>query len=343
MLNVEKVGCADGNQDVYQITLSHKDGLKAVVSNAGASLISLFAPDSNGHVQDLVLGPANPMTRLEPGPMFGVTLGRAAGRTRDARYTHRGQTVHLSPNKKGCHCHGGYRGFDKRVFEIQACAPDRVVMGYTSPDGEEGYPGNLSLTVEYALEGRNLCIRYNATCDADCLVNLSNHIYWNLAGEASGSLAGHTVWLNSRYVARQDQDMILDGTLIPVTATPFDFTHPRRVIQDAPSGNSLFDLIGWYDHDFAIDNRDEPVAWIHDGIANRDMRVYSDRPGFHFYIYSFQNQDFTGKQGQIYSGPCGICVMPMYLPNSANISHWPRPILFAGEKYESTTRFALDW
>ena len=343
MQNMIVAGVTAEGREVFLISLEDASGLKAVVSNAGASLISLEAPDAAGERRDLVLGPADPMTRLAPGPMFGITLGRCAGRVRNAQYTYNGETVRLSPNKKGHHGHGGYRGFDKHVFDVLECAENRVSLGYRSPDGEEGYPGNLDLKVTYALEGRELRIRYQARCDKDSLVSLSNHIYWNLAGEDSGSLSSHTARLFSRRVARQDAELVLDGTLLPVEGTPFDFTRERPLIQKAPSGNLQFDRIGWYDHDFMLENADGLATQIRDARSGRGMRVYTDRPGFHFYIYDFTDQGFSGKHGQLYAGNCGFCVMPMYLPNSVNVPDWPSPILRAGELYDSTTRFAFEW
>lgn len=343
MQNMKSAGFTPEGREVFLVTLRAASGLKAVVSNAGASLISFFLPDSTGEAQDLVLGPADPMARLAPGPMFGITLGRCAGRVRGAQYVYNGETVRLSPNKKGHHGHGGYRGFDKHVFDVLECTDERAVFSYRSPDGEEGYPGNLCLKVTYALQGRELLICYQAACDKDCLVSLSNHVYWNLAGEDSGELTGHTARLFSSRVARLNEEMLPDGTLLPVEGTPFDFTSEKPLVRKAPTGNGQFDLIGWYDHDFEIDSRDGQAARIRDARTGREMRVYTDRPGFHFYIYDFPAGEERGKHGQFYEGNCGFCVMPMYLPNSVNIPEWPNPILRAGEKYDSVTRFAFAW
>lgn len=206
-------------RDICVYKIGEEGGLTAEVSNAGACLLSLLVLDDQGRMADVVLGSGDPCAALRPGPMFGVTLGRCAGKTRAARYTYRGQTVKLSANKGCHHGHGGFRGFDKRVFALEHIEKDRVTFLYDSPDGEEGYPGKVQLHVSYRIEGMKLSIHYYAVSDADTPLNITNHIYWNLNGYDAADISGHELCLNARWLAALDEELIPTGELVPVAGT----------------------------------------------------------------------------------------------------------------------------
>lgn len=316
--------------------LKAKDGFSAVVTEAGASVLALRVPTAHG-IKDVLLGDMSPQSRLQPGPMFGATLGRCAGRIKDGEFLLNREAIKLSRNSGENHCHGGVRGFDKRVFEAIDVQENAVTMRYLSSDGEEGYPGNLDLQVRFSVsEDQTLEIEYTAVSDQDTVVNISNHVYFNLGVHPEGSVDGHIVKI------RADEISVPDTTGVPVRRMPvagsrFDFRQPR------PIG------AGDYDHNYILNPtqkasaaQDVPAAQVFCPETGLQLRAYTDMPAMQFYVADFSGFGLRGKQGELYDGRCGFCLEAQYTPNAVNLSEEIQPILKKGAQYRHCVRFQIE-
>lgn len=342
-LNCIDTGYLVENIPVQIFTISGEEGITAKITNAGASVLSLCLPDNDGGSTDIILGDADPISRLLPGPMFGVTLGRCAGRIRNAGYEYGGRLVRLSPNKKGHNCHGGFRGFDKHMFEVAEAGESYLALLYESPDGEEGFPGKLTLKVTFCIEKRNFKISYEAVTDRDCPVSLSNHLYINLSGHGSGEITGHEMQLNADCLEHQDEQRVADGELLDVADTVFDFRKLKSMMPPYPVSHPQWKLNDEYDHTYLLRKERKEAAIVKDSKSGRTLKLYTDLPAVHFYVCDFSREECIGKDGIRYDGRCSFCLEPMYPQNAVNLPNLPSPILHKGEVYNSTTVFAFDW
>lgn len=342
-MNYVDTGYLVENIPVQIYTIRGGEGIEAKITNAGASVLSLCLPDKEGGMTDIILGDDDPISRLLPGPMFGVTLGRCAGRIRNASYQHNNKVVKLSPNKKGHNCHGGFRGFDKHMFKVVDVGESHLVLSYQSPDGEEGFPGNLSLTITFSIEKRDFKIHYEAMTDKDCPVSLSNHFYINLAGHDSGEITGHKMQLNADYFEHQDKERVADGKLVDITDTVFDFREFKTMVPPYPISHPQWKLNDEYDHTYLLRKERKEAAVVKDSVSGRTLRLYTDLPAVHFYVCDFSREECIGKGGIQYDGRCSFCLEPMYPQNAINLQNLPSPMLYKGDIYNSTTIFSFDW
>jgi aldose 1-epimerase len=320
--------------DLY--TLTNANGLVAKVTTYGAIITELHVPDRQGELGDIVLGFDNLEQYLKGHPYFGATVGRFANRIANARFTLDGKTYTLAAKNGPNHLHGGLKGFDKVLWHAEPQAGAVVKFTYTSPDGEEGYPGTLAVAVTMALTDANeLRLDYTATTDKPTPVNLTNHSYFNLAGE--GNVLNHELMLAADYYTPSDSGLIPTGEIKPVKGTPMDFTTPQ------PIGACFSQLhtnpIG-YDDNYVLNGGGKGLALAaraHDPKSGRIMEVHTTQPGVQFYTANFLNGSLTGKRGIVYRQHCAFCLETQHFPDSVNQPTFPSVILRPGHTYRQTT------
>jgi aldose 1-epimerase len=325
--------------DIYHFT--NKNGLTAKVLTYGATLIELHVPDRAGKLGDVVLG-FDDLSHYEKGhPFFGSTVGRVANRIAKGRFSLGGKEYVLAVNNGPNHLHGGLKGFDKRVWRaaiVSTAGGPSVRFNYVSPDGEEGYPGKLEAAVTYTLTDRDeLRLEYSATTDKQTPVNLTNHTYFNLAGE--GDVLNHIVQFEVDKYTPVDDTLIPTGELKSVLNTPFDFRKPTAIgarIDDVPGS------AGGYDHNLVVHKGAGGVnrfARVVEPSAGRVMEASTTEPGFQFYTGNFLDGSLTGKRGVIYHKHAGFCLEAQHFPDSVNHPSFPSVILQPGQVYRQTTLY----
>jgi len=320
--------------DLYTLTNAH--GLVAKVATYGTIITELHVPDRKGELGDVVLGFDNLEQYLKGHPYFGATVGRVANRIAKGRFTLDGKSYSLATHNGPNHLHGGLKGFDKKVWKAEPQAGAAVNFGYTSPDGEEGYPGTLAVTVAIALTDANeLRLDYTATTDKATPVNLTNHSYFNLAGE--GSALDHELMIAADYSTPRDAALIPIGEIAPVKGTPLDFTTARPIgSQFARLHNSP---IG-YDDNFVLRGSGNGLALAARAFepkSGRVMEVHTTQPGVQFYTANYLNGSLTGKRGIAYGQHSAFCLETQHFPDSVNQPKFPSVILRPGQTYRHTT------
>jgi aldose 1-epimerase len=301
--------------------LSHPSGISATVSELGATLRTLSVPDRDGKSGNILVGFGSPEEWLNNGPFFGSTVGRYANRIAGGKFSLDGKEYQLATNNAGNHLHGGTKGFDKLVWKTQSVGESSIRLSLLSPDGDEGYPGNLNVTVEYTLGERSLTWKATATTDKATPVNLTNHAYFNLSGDPSAPILDHVLRIDAEKYLPVDETLIPTGELAPVASTGFDFTSPTSI------GENLAKMDGSFDHTFVLTKpqRPRPAAVVRDAASGRTMELYTNKPGLQLYLSSP-----FGKPNS------AICLEPQHFPNSPNQANFPSPILRPGETYSHT-------
>jgi len=338
---------ADGQGvDIY--TLTNANGVEARITNYGGIVVSLKTPDRNGKMDDIVLGFDSLDEYLKGHPFFGALAGRYANRIAKGRFTLNGVEYKLAVNNGENHLHGGIKGFDKVVWKArQVPAKDGVALELThlSKDGDEGYPGNLSVTVVYSLTDKNeLKIDYSATTDKDTVINLTNHSYFNLAGQGSGDILNHQMMINAKSFTPVDSTLIPTGELRNVTGTPFDFTQPTAIGARVSQEEEQLKFGQGYDHNFVVNGQSgvlRQAAKVSDPATGRVLEVLTTEPGVQLYIGNFLNE-MKGKAGKSYNRRHGFCLETQHFPDSPNKPSFPSTVLKKGGKYQTTTVFKFS-
>jgi aldose 1-epimerase len=336
-------GTTPDGQAVELYTLRNSKGAEARIMNYGGVLVSLKVPDRTGALGDVVAGLDSFQDYLKPPPYFGAIIGRYGNRIGNARFTLNGVEYNLSKNDGQNSLHGGARGFDKRLWRANLVSPQSLQLKYRSADGEEGYPGNLDVTVKYTLTDANeLRIDYLATTDKETVVNLTNHSYFNLAGE--GDILAHEVTINADRFTPIDKGLIPTGELKDVTGTPFDFRTATPIGKRIEEKDQQLMFAGGYDHNWVLNrsgNGLETVAKVSDPKSGRVMEVLTTQPGLQFYTGNFLDGTLKGK-GRTYTRRSAFCMETQHFPDSPNKPGFPSTVLEPGSVYESTTvyRFA---
>ena len=336
-------GTTPGGQTVELYTLRNSKGAEARIMNYGGVLVSLKVPDRTGALGDIVAGLDTFQDYLKPPPYFGAIIGRYGNRIGNARFTLNGVEYNLSKNDGQNSLHGGARGFDKRLWRADLVSPQSLELKYRSADGEEGYPGNLDVTVKYTLTDANeLRIDYSATTDKETVVNLTNHSYFNLAGE--GDILAHEVTINADRFTPVDKGLIPTGELKDVTGTPFDFRTATPIGKRIEQKDQQLIFAGGYDHNWVLNrsgNGLETAAKVSDPKSGRVMEVLTTQPGLQFYTGNFLDGTLKGK-GRTYTRRSAFCMETQHFPDSPNQPKFPSTVLKPGSVYESTTvyRFA---
>ena len=327
-----------------QFDLKNAKGMEVRLVAYGARITSIKVPDRHGDFADVVLGFDTVETYRSSlkKPYLGVTLGRYAGRIANGRFTLDGVEHVLAKNNGPNHNHGGLIGFDKVVWDAKQIE-NSVAFHRTSPAGEEGYPGNLDVCVTYTLTDKNeLIIDYRATTDRATPVNLSNHSYFNLAGEGSQTVLLHDLKINADAMLPIDKTSVPTGKIAPVADTPFDFRQPKPVGRDIDQPNEQLANGSGYDHTFVLNPRKAgsmPVATLYEKTSGRMMKVFTDQPGLQLYTANFLDGSLTGKSGRPYARQSALCLETQHFPDSPNQSQFPNTILWPGETYQSRTTY----
>jgi len=349
MISQQTFGKTQDGTAVDIFTLTNSNGVEVRAITYGGIIVSLRTPDKNGKLDDIVLGFDTLDSYLGKHPYFGAIIGRYGNRIGNAKFTLDGVEYKLAANNGPNSLHGGLKGFDKAVWKAQSLENDQgvgVVFTHTSPDGEEGYPGNLTAKVTYTLTNQNeLIFDYEATTDKPTPVNLTQHTYFNLAGAGKGDVLGHEVLLNADSFTPVDSNLIPTGEIRKVAGTPFDFTKPTAVGARINQDDEQLKLAGGYDHDFVINRRgEEPshAARVYEPTSGRVLEVSTTQPGVQLYTGNFLDGTLTGKGGHVYQKRSGLCLETQHFPDSPNKPDFPSTILRPGETYRSRTIFKFS-
>jgi aldose 1-epimerase len=325
--------------DIYTLD----DGiLEARIMTYGGIVVSLKVPDRAGKVADVVLGYDSLDKYLTNPPFFGAIIGRYANRIAEGKFKLNGKVYSLPINNGPNSLHGGTHGFDKVVWSAQPIE-NGVELKYLSKDGDQGYPGNLSTTVRYTAAGGALRIEYLATTDKETVLNLTNHSYFDLAGEGSGKILQHRVQINASRFTPVDANLIPTGELKAVSGTPFDFRTPHAIGERINDNDEQLRNAKGYDHNYVIDRKSgeelEQAATVEDPASGRVLQVLTTEPGVQFYSGNFLSPAIVGKQGHVYDQRSGFSLETQHFPDSPNHPNFPSTILKPGSQYHSITVF----
>jgi len=327
----------DGKQ-VELYTLTNSNDLRVRITNYGAILVSLEVPDRKGNLADITLGFDTLDGYLKGHPYFGATVGRYANRIGKARFVLEGTEYKLAANNNENHLHGGIKGFDKVVWKAEEIVTEdgpALKMTYVSEDGEEGYPGNLACSVIYTLtEDNELKISYEAQTDKTTVLNLTNHSYFNLAGQGTCDILGHMLVLNADKYTVVDEGLIPTGENRSVKDSPMDFTKAESI------GSRIGQVEGGYDHNYVLNSGGGSLALaasVYEPSSGRTMEVYTTEPGIQLYTGNFLDGSITGKNGKVYNKHFGFCLETQHFPDSPNKPDFPPVVLRPGQKYVTET------
>lgn len=342
---MERYGHIDG-ADVHRITLQHGNGPRIRVLTFGGIIEGIEVPDRAGSRANVVLGLTDLDGYATRSPHFGAITGRYANRIARGRFTLDGTEHQLACNDPPNALHGGPHGFGKRVWTARDIRPDHVTLAYTSRDNEEGYPGTLVTTVSYAAEADGLRIGYRATTDRATVLNLTNHSYFNLAGEGEGDVLGHVLQVHADRFVPVDATGIPEGPLLPVEGTPFDFRAAQPIGARLRSGHEQLLRTGGYDHTLVFEAGAglRPAAVLHHSGSGRTLHLLTDQPGVQLYSGNKLAGTLVGPSGRAYRSGDGVCLETHHFPDSPNRPDFPPTVLRPGEAFESTTllRFTVD-
>jgi aldose 1-epimerase len=341
-------GTTPAGDPVDAFTLANAHGLELRAVTYGGIIVSLSVPDRDGQVADVVLGHDSLQDYYSDSSYFGAIIGRFANRIAGARFTVYGTQYRLTANDGPNHLHGGRTGFDRVVWRA---APFRtghaagVALSYTSPDGEEGYPGNLNARVRYTVTDRNeLVVDFLATTDRATPVNLTQHTCFNLTGDDAGDVLGHLLWINADSMTPVDENLIPTGKVAPVAAGPFDFRALTGIGARIASDDEQLRRGRGYDHNFVL-KRGEPglahAAQVVEPASGRTLDVYTTEPGLQFYSGNFIDGRVIGKAGRVHRPRAGLCLETQHYPDSPNQPGFPSTLLRPGAQYRSRTVFAF--
>jgi aldose 1-epimerase len=334
--------------DLYVLTA--KGGAEASITNYGGAVVSLKVPDRNGKLADVVLGYDNADGYVNDKSYFGALVGRYGNRIGHAQFELDGKTYTLAKNNGENSLHGGIKGFNKAVWTakiIPAKDGQSLELSYLSKDGEEGFPGNLKVSVIYTLTNSNaLRITYSATSDKKTVVNLTNHSYFNLAGQGSGDILGHLLIIQADKFTPVDAGLIPTGEFRDVASTPFDFRKELAIGARIDQDEEQLKLGGGYDHNFVLQRSNDPeeslAARVLEPVSGRVLEVWTTEPGVQFYTGNFLDGKTIGKGGVTYPRRSAFCLETQHFPDSPNQPKFPSAVLNAGERYHTITTYKFS-
>ena len=332
----------DGRQ-ARLVTISNKNGMSAAITDYGAALVSLIAPDKFGKMADVVRGFDNVTGYENTSTYMGATIGRHAGQVANGTFFLNGKEYKLDINDHQHTMHGGPNGFHNQLFEIISVSEGEVVLSHLNKDGEAHFPGNLTVTVTYRLNDDNsLTIDYDGTCDTDTILSMTNHAYFNLDGLESDNILGHILKIYAREYTEVDDVGLPTGKIFDVEKTPYDFSDFHTIGERIGDPHQELQFCNGYDHNWVIQKGNEMVLCCElvstDG--NRHMQLISNQPGLQMYSGNYLTGEI-GKAGKVNKFRCSLCLEPQVFPNGLNHAHFPSPVLKAGEvyRYRSEYRF----
>ncbi len=343
-------GTTKAGEKATLYTMTNANGMKVSVTDFGANIVEIIVPDRNGKMDDVNLGYDSVSGYENNGPGYGSFLGRVANRIAGACYEV-GGVRYTAEKNDGENClHSGAKSYNKYMYEtelIEEEDSDSVEFSRLSPDMEQGFPGNLDLTVTYTLTGSNeLVIEYFAVSDRDTVLNLTNHSYFNLRGEGSGTVLDHKVWINADSITATDPGLIPTGEYLDVTGTPMDFRTMKTIGQDIGADYQPLKEGFGYDHNYVLKHTTpgevEKAAELYEETTGRCMEVFTDMPGMQFYSANHISGAEAGKGGKIYRSRDAICFETQFFPNTLNIPEFPGGRISAGEEFESATIYRFS-
>jgi aldose 1-epimerase len=342
--NEEPFGQTSDGRQVALYTLTNPNGIRAKITNYGGILVSLEVPDKKEKLADVTLGFDSLDGYLKVHPYFGAIVGRYANRIGKAEFTLDGVLYKLAANNNENHLHGGIKGFDKAIWKAEEFKAEGdkawLKLSHISEDEEEGYPGNLACTVTYTLTKDNeLKINYEAQTDKTTIINLTNHTYFNLAGQGTGDILGHEVMINADNYTPVDEGLIPTGEIKRVANSPMDFTSPMTI------GSRINQVPGGYDHNYVLNSGGGTLtlcAEVYEPTTGRVMTIYTTEPGVQFYTGNFLDGTLTGKGNKVYKKHYGFCLETQHFPDSPNKPSFPTVVLQPGQKYTSETVYKFS-
>jgi len=333
--------------DIY--TMTNAKGMEIRATNYGGIVVSLRVPDKKGNLDDIALGFDDLKGYLASSPYFGAIIGRYGNRIANGKFTLDGKEYTLAKNNGPNTLHGGLKGFDKVVWNAEPFQNHDgvgIILTYTSKDGEEGFPGNLKAKVTYTLTDNNeWIIDYDASTDKATPINLTQHTYFNLAGEGKGDVLAHILKLNASRFTPVNQTLIPTGEFRPVKGTPMDFTQPTPIGGRINADDEQVRFGRGYDHNFVVDGKgSDPVlaARVKEPASGRVLEVFTTEPGVQFYSGNFLDGTITGKNGHVYKQRYAFCLETQHFPDSPNHPEFPTTILRPGRTYHSRTSYKMS-
>jgi aldose 1-epimerase len=340
-ITINEFGMID-DANVLQYTIQNEKGMVVKVLNYGGTITDLVVPDRNGKFENVVLGFDTLEEYLQAdNPYIGATIGRYANRIARGTFKIGENEYHLLPNNNGHSLHGGAKGFDRVMWEVEILSDSSLKMSYFSPDGEEGFPGNLKTEIILMIGSDNtISLDYAATTDQATPVNLTNHAYFNLSGGNNPTILNHELTIRADTLTEATEELIPTGNLLPVRNTAFDFSSSKLI------GSNIDQVPGGYDHNFVLRttklSKPELAAVLYDPASGRQLELFTTEPGLQFYSGNFLDGSLTGRGGVTYSKHGGLCLEPQFFPDSPNQLSFPNSILLPGQIYRQTSVFRFS-
>lgn len=333
-------GMTSKGEEARLFTIQNDKGMEIKVSDYGATLVQVRVPDKEGRLLDVVLGYDEVQGYEAGNAFFGATIGRVANRIGNGEFRLGGRTYELTRNDGQNTLHGGRDFYNKRIWKTGETQEDHVEFLMDSPSGDQGFPGNVKISVTYTLTKDNeVKIHYRAVPDADTLMNLTNHSYFNLSGHASGTVLDQEVMLYADAYARADSQSIPTGEIVPVSGTPMDFRQLKPVGSEIEEAYEALEFGKGYDHNWVLNgNGYRKAAFMRSKESGIAMEVYTDLPGMQFYTANFVDHE-KGKAGAVYNMRQAACFETQYFPDAVHKDHFEGPEVKAGEVYETTTAY----
>lgn len=337
MITKRLFGTTAEGRPVTAYKLENSSGAYAEILDLGCIVHSIVVPGRDG-LTDVCLGYDTVKEYEEKSGYLGAVVGRFANRIACGRFELNGKSYTLARNDGDNHLHGGNIGFNRYIWDVME-AGEQLTLTHISPDGDEGYPGCLKVSVTYRFtESNALSLHYEAVCDADTVINLTNHTYFNLSGHGAGCIEDHLACINADRFCEGDAGCLPTGRLLDVTGTPFDFRIEKAIGRDINANDIQLNNAGGYDHNFCLNGPD--AARITSPVSGISVAVETDQPGMQLYVGNFLD-DRTGKGGAEYHKRSGFCLETQVYPNAVNVPSFPSPILRRGEKYDRTTTYSF--
>ena len=338
-------GKTQDGQQAYLYTLTNANGLVVKITNYGGTITELWTPDRRGNLGDIVLGFDNLKDYEEKSPYFGCLIGRYGNRIAKGKFTLDGKEYTLAINNDENHLHGGLKGFDKVIWDAEPFQTEDsvgLILQYLSKDMEEGYPGNLDVKVVYTLTNKDtLEIDYEATTDKPTVCNLTNHNYYNLAGQGVGNNYKNQLMINADYFTPIDETLIPTGELRPVKGTPMDFTQMTAIGERIDADSTQLKYGGGYDHNWVLNKENKNTvclaAKVYEPKSGREMVIFTTEPAIQFYSGNFLDGSLVGKEGKLYKHRYAYCLETQHYPDSPNRPEFPTTVLRPGETYKTKT------
>lgn len=342
-------GKTSRGEEATLYTLTNENGMRVSFTDFGAHIVEIIVPDAKGNLADVNLGFDNVSSYEVNSPGFGAFIGRHANRIGGASFELNGKVYELEKNDGANNLHGGSIGYNKFMYETEIYEDDDIIsieFSRLSPHMEQGFPGNLDVTVTYSLTELNeIVIEYMAVSDRDTIVNLTNHSYFNLSGHGSGTIEDHMLWMKANQFTPTSSDLIPTGELRDVSGTPMDFRTMKAIGKDIDADYEPLTIAHGYDHNYVLDINGtdvEKVAELVDEKSGRRMEVFTNMPGMQLYTANWLTTMSGVKGGATYDKRSGVCFETQFYPNSCNIKDFPSCVLKAGKEFDSVTIYKFS-